>query len=103
MHGGARVLVHLVVDAEDQQRHVTVAQDRQLHGLLDEAILALGEGRLAVALVREALDLDLVPAHCCCQARRARVSETIIITRTTSTASSSATERHNEVPRRTDY
>ena len=56
----ARVLEQLVVVVENDQRDFTVAQDGQLHGLLHQTILALGEGDLAIALICDAGDFDLL-------------------------------------------
>ena len=59
----ARVLEQLVVVVENDERDFTVAQDGQLHGLLHQTILALGEGDLAIALICDAGDFDLLPPH----------------------------------------
>ena len=48
----ARVLEQLVVVVENDERDFTVAQDGQLHGLLHQTILALGEGDLAVSILK---------------------------------------------------
>ena len=46
VHVGGGVLEELAIGVEDDQRYVTVAQDAELHGLLHQAVLALGEGDL---------------------------------------------------------
>lgn len=53
----------LALGVEDDESDLTVAEDAQLVGLLHQAELPLGEGDLAVALVTDAGDLDLFPAH----------------------------------------
>jgi hypothetical protein len=63
VHAGARVLVELLVRVEHDERDLAVAELGQLHGLLEDAVLALGERHLAVAVVLDALDLDLLAAH----------------------------------------
>jgi hypothetical protein len=59
----ARVLEQFVLRVEHDEGNVAVAQHAELHGLLHQTILALGEGDLAVALVRNADDFDLLPPH----------------------------------------
>ena len=48
---------------EDDDRDLAVAEDAELVGLLHQAKLPLGEGHLAIALVADARDRDLLPPH----------------------------------------
>jgi len=63
VHVGGRVLEELVVRVEDDDGDLAVAQHAQLVRLLHQPELPLGEGDLPVALVRDAGDLNLLPAH----------------------------------------
>ena len=48
---------------EDDDGDLAVAEHAQLVGLLHQPELALGEGHLTVALVRDPGDLDLLATH----------------------------------------
>lgn len=48
---------------EDDDSDVSVAEDGELAGLLEKAVLALGESDLTVALVGYTSDLDLFATH----------------------------------------
>jgi len=48
---------------EDDDADLCVAEHADLLGLLEDPVLALGEGHLAVALVLDPLDLDLPAPH----------------------------------------
>ena len=57
------VLVEAPAAGEDDERHLGVAEHRELVRLLQEAVAALAEGDLPVGRVHDALDLDLPSPH----------------------------------------
>jgi hypothetical protein len=62
-HLGGAVLEELVPGADDEG-DLAVAEDGELHGLLDETVLPLGEGGLSTSLVVNLLDRNPVATHC---------------------------------------
>ena len=63
VHVVARVLEHLALLAEDEHADLALAQDRQLHRLLEQALLPLHEGHLPIPVLPDGLDDDLLPPH----------------------------------------
>ena len=61
--GGTRVHGHSLAGGEDDHGNLSIAQDRELSGLLDQAAFSLNEGDLSVALILDPHDLNLSAAH----------------------------------------
>jgi len=57
------VLVEAAAAGEDDERHLGVAQDRELVRLLEEPVAALAEGDLPARVVLDPLDLNPSPPH----------------------------------------
>ena len=57
------VLVEAAAAGEDDERHLSVAQDRELVRLFEEPIAALAEGDLPARVVLDPLDLNPPPPH----------------------------------------
>lgn len=69
--GGGEIVAAVVVETvlsvdvvEDDDGDLCVTQDGKLHGLFEETVSTLGEGDLSIAEVLDALDADLLAAHC---------------------------------------
>ena len=58
------IVVQLTVVVKDDDSHLTLAQDRQLHRLLKQAGFALHEGDLTLPAFGDGPDVHLLPAHC---------------------------------------
>jgi hypothetical protein len=56
VHVCAGILEQLAAGVENDERHLTVAKHRELHGFLHQTILPFCECDLAIALVLNALD-----------------------------------------------
>ena len=67
VHVRGGVLEELVVRVEDDDGDLAVAQHAEFIGLLHKAELALGERHLSIALVADARNRDLFPAHVDCR------------------------------------
>lgn len=61
--GGATELVELPPVGEDDQRDLSIAENRQLIGFLQQPISAFGECHLPVNLVLDPLQLHPSPTH----------------------------------------
>ena len=59
----ARELKTLVILVENQNCHITVAEDGKLLGLLQQPLLSLHERHLPLARLRDRADRDLLPLH----------------------------------------
>ena len=66
----ACVLKELVLRVENDERYVTVTENAELHRFLHESIFALRECDLAVTLVNDAFDANLLTSNTCTRGRR---------------------------------
>lgn len=59
----AAVFKELVVRIENDERDLALAQNAQLHGLLEQTILPLVERDVTISVVFDGFDRNLSPAH----------------------------------------
>ena len=60
----AAIVIEFAIMVEDDNGHLTLTQDRQLHSLLQQPSFPLHEGDLALPALGDGPDVHFLPAHC---------------------------------------